>query len=665
MNPLTLQTDRALIRSSSRSTRYVLATIEAPVAPQAKERAPLDVAFVIDRSGSMGGEKIVLARDAVLEGIGMLRDTDRFTVVSFDSHIDVVVPPTAATHDARRDAEARVQSIEARANTNLSEGWLTGCRQLAASKRPDAVARCLLLSDGHANDGITEQGALQRLAADWLRQGIVTTTLGVGANFDEQLMSAMAQAGGGHGYFIRENRQTGDLLTNIIGEALEVVASGVTLVTELPAGMEAEVLGAFASEPSANTLRVTVGQLVSGQELPIVLRVTCPTGPEGQHVVLTARIEDRDGVLGGATARVTWTWASHAANDQQPRERAVDVAVARQYAAKARNDALQCNREGRFDEARRALDRVRRRIERYAGDCRELRELVQQLRREMDEFGGHMTAMQQKMQHYGTMAAMQSRSMSGKARRSRYDMELFPVTLVGGVPVFICQGRQVVLDTGSPVSFGRGPLQVLGQVHDLPPQFGPFTIDDIGRALNGPIDALVGGDILSGCQWLLDTQGGRLLAVRGELACDGITLRTPTVAGVPTASVAFDGRDGRAVLATGARISYADAAFLALGQSHGLGQSQVRQPVGRMRDFHPMLGAFETDVFELPAAIAGQRFTARVGVLPPGLQQAIALTGAHWIVGMDVLGQFPFVLDAGHGRMKIVVGDLEELLAVV
>ena len=113
MTTLTLQTDRTLIRSSARSTRYVLATIHAPVAPKAVERAPLDLAFVIDRSGSMQGEKIHLAREAVLEGIGMLRDTDRFTVVSFDDMVDVVVPLTAATREARQAAGDH-------------DGWLLG-----------------------------------------------------------------------------------------------------------------------------------------------------------------------------------------------------------------------------------------------------------------------------------------------------------------------------------------------------------------------------------------------------------------------------------------------------------------------------------------------------------------------------------------------------------
>ena len=88
MTTLTLQTDRSLIRVLLRSIRYVLATIHAPVAPQAKGGRRSTSRSVIDCSGSMEGEKIVLAREAVLEGIGMLRDTDRFAVVSFDNHVD-------------------------------------------------------------------------------------------------------------------------------------------------------------------------------------------------------------------------------------------------------------------------------------------------------------------------------------------------------------------------------------------------------------------------------------------------------------------------------------------------------------------------------------------------------------------------------------------------
>jgi hypothetical protein len=653
MNHLNLRTDRALARSSRRSTRYLLATVTAPVAPRTAERPPLDLAFVLDRSGSMGGEKIVLAREAVLEGIGMLRATDRFTVVSFDNEIEVVVPITAATSEAKRHAEARVRTIEPRASTNLGGGWLAGCRQLAEGRGAGSLARCLLLSDGQANQGTTHPGELARLAAEMRMRGIVTSTLGVGADFDEQLMTGMAQAGGGHGYFIRENRQVGDLLTNVIGEALEVVASDAALVLALPAGADADVVGDFPVEREGRRLRVGLGDLASGQELRLVVRLRIPQGPIGEFLKLEAHLSDRDTVLGASRQTVSWTWATDQACDAQARDRVVDVAVATQFAAKARREALELNRGGQYDRAREVLETVATRISGYADTCQELRDLAAELRREAGAFGRHLDAMTRKAHHYQSLATMNSRQASGKARKARFDGELFPLALVGGVPVFTCGGRRVVLDTGSPVSFGHGPLPLLGRDHDLPSAFGPVSMDDISRAVGAPVDALVGADILAKYQWLVDVGEGRLVVSRGEVPCDGVTLRTPSVGGVPTADVILGGRQGRAVLDTGARLSYAGAADVS------------GTPVGRERDFNPLLGVFETDVYRARVEIAGLSVDARVGVMPPALQQVLALVGARWIVGMDVLGQAAFVLDLGHGRMKLVTGRVWEMLAGV
>ena len=222
MTELTVRTDRSLIRAAARSVRYVVVTVVAPVAAKTAERQPIDVAFVLDRSGSMGGEKIVLARDAVLQGLAMLQPRDRFAVVAYDNMIDLVVPLTQASAEARANAERRLREIDARGSTDLGGGWLKGCQQLAEAPNRAATARCLLMSDGQANQGITDPNELERHARELRDHGLVTSTFGVGGDFDERLMSAMARAGGGHGYFIQRARQVGDLLTSELGESLEV-----------------------------------------------------------------------------------------------------------------------------------------------------------------------------------------------------------------------------------------------------------------------------------------------------------------------------------------------------------------------------------------------------------------------------------------------------------
>ncbi len=87
---LNVQTDRTLIRTTSRSTRYVLLSFTAPEPRQATSRTPVNIALVIDRSGSMDGRKIELARTAVVQALQMLRSTDRFSVISYDHEVEVV-----------------------------------------------------------------------------------------------------------------------------------------------------------------------------------------------------------------------------------------------------------------------------------------------------------------------------------------------------------------------------------------------------------------------------------------------------------------------------------------------------------------------------------------------------------------------------------------------
>src|SRR6476659_5544019 len=157
---LSVRQDRGLIRPTSHSTRFVLGRITAPRATTERERASVNLAIVLDRSGSMSGEKSRVAKVAVEEAIARLRSDDRFSIVAYDDVVDVVIESTLASAEARQGAVERLRTVDARGSTNLGEGWLRGCEQVAGHLVDQGVNRCLLLTDGLANVGMTDPDQL-------------------------------------------------------------------------------------------------------------------------------------------------------------------------------------------------------------------------------------------------------------------------------------------------------------------------------------------------------------------------------------------------------------------------------------------------------------------------------------------------------------------------
>ena len=413
----TVRTDRTLIRPTNQSNRFVLAEVTAPAARRERPRAAVNLAFVLDRSGSMGGEKLRLAKEAVELSIGRLHDDDRFAVVVYDDRIDVVVGSTPATAEARRLAVDALRGIEARGSTNLAEGWLRGCQQVADALAAEGVNRCLLLTDGLANQGITDHDELVRHATELRARGVTTTTFGVGNDFDEVLLHDLASAGGGHFYYIANAGAIPDLIASEVGETLEIVARDVVIEVSAPEGVAVEALGPNPVRRHRGTTEVILGDLASEQQVAVVLRLTFPFGQLGSSTGAVIRVIDRDDVLAARTARLTWEYGTDRANDDQPRDPDVDRAVGLVFAARARQEALARNRAGDYDGAKRVVTGTADRIRRYAGKDPVLLQAVSSLEAEEPIVSRMMAAPAMKAAYAASSYALQSRSAEGKARK--------------------------------------------------------------------------------------------------------------------------------------------------------------------------------------------------------------------------------------------------------
>ena len=416
--PLEVATDRRLIRSKWHSQRFIVARVEAPIATSDGTRPPVNLAFVLDRSGSMSGRKLEVAARAVEEGIGRLQPTDRFSIVWFDSEVDVLVPGTLATGDACRSAIERLRTVQAGGSTNLSGGWLAGCEQVATALTESGVNRVLLLTDGQANVGMTDPAELAHHAAELRLRGVSTTTFGVGDDFQETLLQGMAQAGGGHFYDIADAAAIADHLSSEIGESLEVVARDVELRLTLADGVRVESLGAFPAMAAEGGTVISLGDLVSGQSVEVPLRLSFPVGKAGETHSAVVAINDRDGVLGGAFGKLAWEHADDTTNDRQPRDRSVDRVIATVFAARARQEAVRLNRVGDFRGARAVLEATARRIRSYAGRDAELLQIADELVGQAAMFERVMPERSRKVAYAESAYALQSRFVDGSAMRS-------------------------------------------------------------------------------------------------------------------------------------------------------------------------------------------------------------------------------------------------------
>jgi Ca-activated chloride channel family protein len=196
---LTAAADRLLAWAEGNSVRYVVASLEAalPKVGRKEPAPPVNLALVIDASGSMAGEKLESAKKAALGVAKQLRDTDRLSIVSFASEAIVHVEAARLTADARKGMRAAVRALTTRDETNLSDGWLTGAECVAKAVAGTGVNRVILLSDGAANAGMADPGQLACHASELAKRGIATSCVGIGNGYETSVLQAIAEYGGG------------------------------------------------------------------------------------------------------------------------------------------------------------------------------------------------------------------------------------------------------------------------------------------------------------------------------------------------------------------------------------------------------------------------------------------------------------------------------------
>lgn len=345
-----------------RELQFVSLTFRAPELESSTKRPQANLALVLDRSGSMAGSKIRLARKAVETGLSMLRERDRFALVVFDQHVDVIASSQHASATQVRAALRALQDVDARDATDLGAAWTRGADEIEPHRLPEEVSRVILVTDGMANHGMVDPDALLDAAARLRERGVTTSTIGIGSDFAEQLLQGMADRGGGHAYYAETAVQLSDMLAGEIGETLEVTLREPVVEVTVPEGVGVELLDAFPVTRRNGAIEIALGNLTAGQWVELIFEVSLPTGRVGDALALGFTVMSGSERALVARTELRWSYDTPANAAAAPRNRELETVAAELLVARAQEEALNLNRAGRYEEAEAVIADARLRM---------------------------------------------------------------------------------------------------------------------------------------------------------------------------------------------------------------------------------------------------------------------------------------------------------------
>lgn len=354
---LTAEADKSLFAAEITQTAYLRVGLTGCPLERLKTRTPINAAIVIDKSGSMSGEKINKAREAAILALNRLNAEDIVSVVVYDTEVQVLVPATKMT--CRDDIIRKIRRIEAGGTTALYAGVEMGAEEVKKFHSCNRVNRIVLLSDGLANVGPQSPEALGKLGTRLADNGISVTTIGLGLGYNEDLMSRLAyQSDGGH-YFAETANELASVFDQEFDRALSVVAQEVRLEIICGEGMRPVRILGRKGTIEGRTVSIDLNQIYGEHEKYILVEIEIP-GTEAVRprelacVRLSYRDMNTETIIKSSHA-VEVKFCNSKAESEKSINKKIMADVIEQIAIEQNERATALRDEGKLKEAKQIL----------------------------------------------------------------------------------------------------------------------------------------------------------------------------------------------------------------------------------------------------------------------------------------------------------------------
>jgi Ca-activated chloride channel homolog len=361
-----VEMDRSVLAADGPQKVVVKVTLD-PARSSLPGRPPVNLALVLDRSGSMAGEKLEKTKEAAIAALRRLGPQDILSLVIYDHEVVTLVP--AGHVQDLKGVEERIRGIRQGGRTALFAAVSQGAAELRKNPSKNFVHRILLLSDGIANVGPSAPEDLGRLGAALIKEGISVTTIGVGTDYHEDLMTRLSQNSDGNTYFVESAKDLTRIFNAELGDVLNVVAKKVKVTIEFQDGVKPLNIIGREGRIRERTAELYLNQLYGGQEKYVLIEAEVPRSAAGREVNVASAVVSYENPLNNANETASGRVQARFSEKRDEVERSLNPAVQKDYelnlnvAAQERAIALADKGKTREateelrDSARRMMDR--------------------------------------------------------------------------------------------------------------------------------------------------------------------------------------------------------------------------------------------------------------------------------------------------------------------